>query len=235
MQVEQAVFTSARTRRMRGYHLVARSGGIADPLAAELSRWCPTHASLLDTEVTATSVNYFSPAKNWVAVTRSIYGGPEYSERGGLQIVTRILMLRRDQMAGYENNPLALCRAAFALGHLRLTNDLPDHLPTVEIPEETWIGSAPYKANQTASPSLLDDAQRLLDDQQRVALIGLADPLAAVERLIRRTPIEQRLDLSFTSGLKPSVDRRFRLHLLKSADTASRRRLASLGIQCVSA
>ena len=48
MLIEQAVFTSARTDRAEGYQLVARSPGVVEEDAREISVWCPSHDSLFE-------------------------------------------------------------------------------------------------------------------------------------------------------------------------------------------
>ena len=121
MLVEQAVFTSASTRKMRGYQIVATSPGLRPELSQQLARWCPTHAALLDTRPAAISLNGFPLGAAHYAVSRSVYGGPEYSERGSLQIVTLVLVLTMDQFASYNFNPIAFARTSLALGYLRLS------------------------------------------------------------------------------------------------------------------
>ena len=73
---------------MSGYHLVARSAGISEDLACRLSAWGPTHGSLLDESRDASSLSFFTPDDRWSVLARTVYGGPEYSQRGGRQIVT---------------------------------------------------------------------------------------------------------------------------------------------------
>ena len=92
MQAEQAVFTSARTARMSGYHLVARSPGVDAELAAAISLWGPTHGSLSSDDWETSAISCFRIDERWLALARTVYGGPEYSERGR-QIVTLFLLM----------------------------------------------------------------------------------------------------------------------------------------------
>ena len=46
MRLEQAIFTSVRSERLDGYQLAARSSGVTDELAKELTGWGPAHDSL---------------------------------------------------------------------------------------------------------------------------------------------------------------------------------------------
>ncbi len=115
MRVEQAIYTSAVTNRGRGYHLVSRSAGITHGLETRLNLWCPSHASLLDPDDDASSLNFHPLDHDHFSLSRTVNGGPEFSQRGGLQVVTLILVFNREQLAGYVNNSLALARTARAM------------------------------------------------------------------------------------------------------------------------
>ena len=138
MQVDQAVFTSAITRRARGYQLVSRSRGIEEDVARELWRWSPSHDSLIGGDPETASLNWFRLTGGQLALSRTFYGGPEYSGRGGLQVITHVLLMRREQLFGYDDDPLAVARAAFALGHLHLKLHYPSEIPKVDLPDH-WI------------------------------------------------------------------------------------------------
>jgi len=185
---------------------------------------------MLHDGIDGSSMSYFALDQEWLALARSVYGGPEYSNRGGLQIVTLILVLRREQLAGYENNALALARTTMALGYLRFEANPPERLPTLDLPERTFIGRPPPPPSTRSDLEAVDDAVRRLERNERVALVGLEDPLASVEQVLCRFASRRRLDLSFTTGLKPSAQRPFRLHAFSTADDAVCRRLASLGV-----
>jgi hypothetical protein len=231
MQVEQAIFTSTGTSKVQGYHLVARSAGIDDRLAQSLAHWGPTHASLLEARLDASSLNYFSAGDGWLAVSRTVYGGPEYSGRGGMQVVTLFLALRSDQLAGYDFNVVSFARAGLALGHLRLLPALGQRLTRLDVPDRSLLGCP-----ASSSPHAVETLQsllELLDRHSQIAVLGHSQPLAILDYLIQQIPPEQRLMLSFTTGLRPSLHRRFRIHLLPKTDDSVRAQLDSLGITCV--
>lgn len=234
MHVEQAIFTSANGGSMKGYQLVSRSRGIDRCLAQQLCRWAPSHASLWGDQPHAWSLNYFPAGDDWVAITRTLYGGPEYSDRGGTRVVTAMLAVRAQQLAGYQYNPVSLARTAMALGQLRLVIDPAECLPTVLLPDFPLLPS--FQANTDgASPggAMAEIRQRLLDDQ-RVAVEDVGDPVSALASLFESVPIHRRVELSFTTGLRPSAQRAFRLHILPSLDAATCRTLQSQGVLCVS-
>ncbi|MCA9169935.1 MAG: hypothetical protein KDB23_19805 [Planctomycetales bacterium] len=230
MLVEQAVFTSARSRKSQGYHLVAASQGLDENVLRALIKWGPSHASLTSSAANAESFNYHALTDNWQAVSRTVYGGPEYSRRGGLQVFTHYLLLRTEQWAGYDNNPMALARTAQLLGHLRLHIVTHDVLPQVELPD-TAISVGTRAVSLLSIP--LQEILQILRLQDRLALIGCPDPAAAVGLLIREFPYNERLRLTFTTGLKLSIDREFRLLFASQADTQLNVQLKSQGIDSV--
>ncbi len=230
MQVDQAVFASAITRRARGYQLVSRSPRIEDNVARQLCQWSPSHGSLIGCDPEAASLNWFQLAGGQFALSRAFYGGPEYSRRGGLQVVTHSLILRREQLFGYDDNPLAVARVAFALGYLHLKPHYPSEIPKVDLPDDC--------IPETSTPSfvqasLVEEAIRALASQSRIALVIRGTELDVIETILLRLPRSQRLEVSFSSGLKPSMQRLFRLHTLPSVDTKTRIKLSSFHIQCI--
>jgi hypothetical protein len=233
MYVEQAIFTSARTRHAQGYHLTSRSPGITDEIAQALSQWSPSHGGLLESAIDAVSLNYFPLPSNRGVLARSVYGGPEYSDRGGLQIVTRMLVFQREQLAGYSNNPLNLAQLAMALGQLRLTGNLEQLLEPVELPDQTALATAALGPDVVEPSESVQELLQRLQTASRVAVVGAENPRELLEELLQHTHSDDRLDVSFTTGLKPSMHRQFRLQFLTAADPRLRGQLAAQGVECV--
>jgi hypothetical protein len=236
MRVEQAVFTSLRGCRLQGYHLAARSAGIDERLAAELTQWGPSHDSLVDPRVDAASLNFHPLSDGRFVLSRSVRGGPEYSGRGGLQVVTGMLVLRAEQLRAFDGDALVLARIARSAGLLRYVANVPESLPPAELPEATthrWRAAPPANSRDL---EVVTRAAQLLDSGERVALCGAADPETVVARLTARLSSEARGRLSFTTGLAPSLHRSFHLHFLPATDgKAHADRLLSYGIRCLSA
>jgi hypothetical protein len=233
MQVEQAIFTSARTRHAQGYYLTSRSPGITDEIAQALSQWSPSHGGLLESVIDAVSLNYFPLSSNRGVLARSVYGGPEYSDRGGLQIVTRMLVFDREQLAGYSNNPLNLARLALALGQLRLSGKLEQLLEPVELPDQTALATAAPNSDLVEPSESVQELLQRLQTASRVAVVGADNPREVLEELFQHTHPDDRLDVSFTTGLKPSMHRQFGVQFLTAADPRLRGQLAAQGVECV--
>src|SRR6186713_3173742 len=79
--IEQAVYTSARTTRGEGYHLVARSPGISDADARAMSTWSPSHDGLLPDVLEKRSINFFLLPSGRFCISRSLVDGEDYSQR----------------------------------------------------------------------------------------------------------------------------------------------------------
>ncbi|QDU40440.1 hypothetical protein Mal4_47970 [Maioricimonas rarisocia] len=234
MIVEQAVFTSVQTRSAQGYHLVARSPGVNERLAQTLAQWGPSQGALVGRDVDDNSLSCFATDDGRVVLMRSVYGGPEYSGRGSLQVVTYYAICRRQDLAGYDDNSLRLARVLLAQGHLRLQTDFARPLASLDLPDHASARPADRMARDSSAP-LAATILEQLDADQRIAVVGAIDAWKTLEGVLQQIPAAWRLELSFTTGLNPSVHRRFLLHFLPEADTRRRSDLQRQGIMCVDA
>jgi hypothetical protein len=230
LHVEQAVFTSSNRGRIKGYQLVSKSAGIDRSLSQELCRWAPTRSSSENSEVW--SLNCFPLANDFFAITRTTLGGPEYSGRGGTQVVTMILALRNEQLEPYDFNAVAFTRTALAMGYLKLPLDLEcEQLPLATLPAFP-LNRTPFDADlsNSRSDALIEKASDLIDAGHRVAIVGLIDPMLYVDHLIEKLSIDERRRFSFTTGLAPSVQRPFHAHFFPSIDAATQHALQSQNV-----
>jgi GTPase-associated protein 1, N-terminal domain type 2 len=232
MRLEQAIFTSAQTSFGRGYHLVARSSGVSERLAQQLSLWAPSESCLVDGDIDADSLNVFPLDDDWIAISRTVCADAEYSDRGQFRMETNFLTAQRSQLAGYDYNPVSVARMAQACGHLRLREALPAGLQPVELPS---VG--------TRNSSLRDDAvdngmaASILERYrtERIVVAGCDSPRALLHAILNRLPAEHRLDLSFSTGLKPSNHRPFRLQFVAEVSGELARDMAARGMTCLTA
>jgi hypothetical protein len=109
--IEQAIFTSAETNRLRGYQLVATSSGISASIARELTTWGPSHESLCELGDGASSVNFHPVDRDRWCVSQSVAAGEEYSGRGGTRIYSQSFIAGVAELAPFANNPFAFLRA----------------------------------------------------------------------------------------------------------------------------
>lgn len=236
MNVEQAVFASSNRGRVNGYQVVAKSPGVDRRICQELCRWNPTRPPSNDP--THWTINYFPISDDLIAVTRTVLGGPEYSCRGGMQVVTLILLLTNEQFESYQCNSITVARTAMMFGYLRLPLQMScEQLPLARLPDRPIIDLPfPLEAgHHDAYDDLLDEVTDLVQQARRVAIVGLPRPIEAVERLLPKLTAEVRREFSFTTGLAPSVGRPFQAHFLSEVDATRRRTLDSQQVVCLSA
>jgi hypothetical protein len=230
MLVEQAIFTSAKTHKVQGYHLVARSPGIDEALARCLTRWCPSHGAIAGPEPDADSLNFHPLENGYFALSRTMFGGPEYSARGGLQVVTRAVILRAEQLDGYDCNPLTAAMHLMALGYLRFEPNLPTELDPLDIPRRCVSTTEPQPGGAGWN-GLLGDLMRIIASDGRTCVVGVDDPLRVLSSVISRTVQRRRVAISFSTGLKPSKHRPVQVHFLPSIDAKLRHQLESAKLE----
>ncbi|MDX1948002.1 MAG: hypothetical protein SFU86_21565 [Pirellulaceae bacterium] len=210
MRLEQAVFTSIRGERLEGYQLAARSPGIDEELAKELTAWGPAHDSLWSDEG---SINFHPLAGGRHGLSRTTLAGSEYSGRGGGRVYTQTIVLTAEGLAAFANDPLLVLRAIAASGRLLVYDQLPAQLPTIPL-----LGRGREIARRWR--------EEVVERVGREPFAELVETLASggsatvatdlpSERLFQVVLWElapaQRLAVSFTTGLRPSSRRPFRL------------------------
>lgn len=236
MLVEQAIFTSARTQQAEGYHLVARSPGIGDADARELTIWCPSHDALVEAGQQASSLNFFRLASGRFCVSRSAAVGAEYSARRGPRIETYCLVVSAELLAKFGASPKSLYEAASVGGKLCHSDPPPRHLTAFQLPGRKPVFDTQLVSQLVdhfgvpswvtlleaaiCSPSLGLVAHSLMDHDQG----GLAID-TVVTALLNCLPLFSRTEISFTTGLKHSTRRPFRWMAIES-DPAQQRHMA---------
>jgi hypothetical protein len=223
--IEQAIFTSAQSDHAVGYHLVARSPGVEERDARELTVWGPSHESLESSEATATSVNFFRLPSGAYCVSKTQISGEEYSGRG-LRTYTNCLIVPAQVLLRFANNPFAILRAAWAKGLLRVCEHVPAQLVPFQLAgraspvDEGLIGQF---VEQCSGEAIGQAIESLLGDKPLI-LIGTTRPEATVAGLLSLFPVSCRRELPFSTALKYSPRRPFHL-LVASQETAELRRL----------
>ncbi len=225
LHVEQAIFSSDNNERMLGYQLVARSAGITNEQARELTRWSPSHGAILDPRMDAQCLIAFPMGGERIAIGRTMYGLPEYSGRGGNQTVTQYLITTRQHLAGYQNNVWKFWLVARSHGLLQWNPDYRRGLPS-PVMMARWA-AADGSVRSRAMPQVIRAAAGKLLAGRRVAVTDVDHAETFLREILQLIPVEQRLEISLSSGLRPSVDRPFTLQLLPAVDLEFRAELSS--------
>ena len=211
--VEQAIFTSAQTNRSVGYQVAARSPGICEADVRELAVWGPSHDSLLELGPDATSFNFHSLPSGAYCLSRTTPAGWEYSGRGGHRVYTQCLIVPPEVLARFANNPFALMRAALAGGMLEIHDEVPRQLERLQLAGRAAAVNQALLSRLAADlgPESLAMVVHGALESTRLAISGAPSAEHLFAALISCLPPECRAEFSFSTGLKFSSRRPFRI------------------------
>jgi hypothetical protein len=222
MRLETAIFTSIKSPRLDGYQLAAASSGVSESVAKELTLWGPAHDSVWDTRRDARSVNFFRLSGGDYCLSCTTLAGEEYSGRGGGRVYTQMFLLPPDVLARFAYDPFLVLRALAASGRLVVYDRVPEKLVGVPL-----LGRSERPDPQLIA-QVLDDVGSNVFDVAAVASPTNVAVLTSghVERLFQAVlhafPPEERLKLSFTTNLKDSPRRPFKLFVLPNDQSVIR-------------
>ncbi len=224
--VEQAIFTSVETDRQSGYQVVARSPGVCKADICELTVWEPSRDSMHDTGPEAESFNFHPLPSGAYCLSRTTATGGEHG--GDPLMYTHCLIVPPEVLDRFANNPFALLRA------------ISDHglwqPPGVPCPPLTAF--SPPDGPASVDLALLDQLAADFGPHKVAALVqearnavclavaGVRRPMPLIAGLFSCLPSECRLEFSFSTGLKFSPRRPFRVVAI-SDDPAERLWVAS--------
>ncbi len=216
MRLEQAVFTSIRGSRMDGYQLAAHSGGLGESLVKELTTWGPAHDSLWDTRRDARTVNFHPLSTGDFCLSWTSIAGEEYSGRGGGRIYTQMFVLPREALTRFACDPFLVLRALAAAGRLVIHDQVPETLPKVPL-----LGRCdrpdPQLATQVIDEigaSVFNDLVEAVAEAPHVAVMTSGQVERLFQSILHTFGPEDRITISFTTGLKDSPRRPFKLFVL---------------------
>ena len=230
MLIEQAIFTSADTGRAQGYQLVSRSRGVSDDEARELSAWGPSHDSLNEGRGESTSINFHRLQSGVYAVSRTTLAARSTADAGA-PVSTRSFCWFRRNTWRFANNPFAVIRAATANGALEVCDSVPETLPPLRLSGRAPATDAGLLAQLACRPGPAAMAT-LLQSALSCDQLGIASGVSAEALLagvINLLPVECRAEFSFSTGLKFSPSRPFRVFALP-ADPATWRAIGRHGV-----
>ncbi|MCA9246763.1 MAG: hypothetical protein KDA42_06595 [Planctomycetales bacterium] len=220
-QLDQAVYTSARTSAGDGYQLVGKSPGVLDIDAKELSIWCPSHDAL-PAGGPPRSVNFFRLPSGAHCVSQTIAAGQEYSGRVGQRIYTHCLIATEETLGRFANDAFALLNAARSTGELEPQDVIPREMDSLRL-----LGKASAMNRSAVEQFCLQYGPRelafLIDallGNEQVAISEGRCCEKAFAAALACIPVECRLAFSFTTGLKHSPRRPFRLQPVGDAEPA---------------
>ena len=223
--IEQAVFTSAQTDRSDGYQVVAASPGVSEADVRELAAWGPSHDAMLRSTPGATSINFHPLPSGAYCVGRTTPAGSEYSGRRGARVYTQSLVVSAEVLGRFANNPFALLKAVSASGALRAYETVPKRLNPLRLVgraaavDESLLG----QLRQEPGPEWMATLVQAALDSPAVAVAGGIPAEKIIAGLINCLPPECRTEFSFSTGLKLSSRRPFRVVALPGDPDEQRR------------
>ena len=224
--VEQAIFGLLAGDHTAGYRVVARSGGVCDADAGELAVWGPTHDAMLAFSRDAESLNFHPLPSGAFCVSLTTW--IDWDRSGmGQAVSTRCLVVPREVLAHFGNSPFALLRAATASEAWQL-----DDPPDAKLgPLAVGGGAAAVDGPLLEQLAIFPGADNMAELVQAaceatcLAVSGDPSPTQLIAGLFSCLPPECRLHFSFSTGLKFSPRRPFRIVAL-SGDPAERQWVA---------
>jgi hypothetical protein len=225
-RVEQAVFASLENDHGAGYQVVARSDGVCDDDARELAFWGPTHNSMLAFGPEAESYNFHPLPSGAFCVSHTVSTGWNRSS-GRQRVSTQCLLVPRDVLAKFGNNPFALFHAASAAGAWEAGEVLEPRLEPLLLAggataiDQALLGQLAVDPGPENMAVLVQAAR----EAACLAVSGTPSPVQLIAGLFNCLPPECRLEFSFATGLKFSPRRPFRIVPL-SGDPAERQWVA---------
>ncbi|MBM4004698.1 MAG: hypothetical protein FJ295_15675 [Planctomycetes bacterium] len=225
ISLEQALYTSVKGRQSSGYQLASISPGITPELARELSRWGPAHDCL--EEAPAPHSFNFHPLdpRHW-CLSETQATGAEYSGRRGARIVTQMFVLHESSFAAFDFQPVRALQAIRAAVPFDLGAAKREQLPSRHMRVPTLLRFAPSAEQSRCLIPLLELVRR----GQPIGLISQSPPRTILKRLFDCLDPVDRRDLSFTTGLRFSLRRPFRLYFLPAHPQTRRAFLAQSGV-----
>lgn len=214
--IERAIFTSTRTGRLEGYQLTASSSGISAADRQELARWSPAHNSLAEEGPAGESVNFHRLASGTFCVSRTVHAGAEYSGRGGLRVFTNLLLTPPEVLARFAYNPFRILEAATAAGYAEPLD------PDGERIEPIYLTGGAKSVDCILLARLVRDpgpnvtaafVEALLGNES-LAVAGRVSLRKMIAGVFSLLPVELRGGVSFSTGLKSSKQRVFRVQPL---------------------
>ena len=220
--VEQAIFALLDTNRSAGYQVVANSVGVCAADVQELAVWGPTYDSLIDMGPDGESFNFHPLPSGAHCISRTVEAGWE-REGGRQRVFTHCLIVPPEVLVRFGNNPFALIRAATKQGVWQDHRVPSTWLEPLELTggaaavDEALLGELALDPGPEGVAALVQAAR----DAVCLAVTGSSRPAQLIAGLFSCLPPGCRLEFSFSTGLKFSPRRPFRIVAL-SGDPAER-------------
>ena len=224
-----------RGSRLDGYQLAGKSPGISEELAKELTTWGPAHDSLWDTRLDARTVNFHPLTGGDFCASWTSIAGAEYSGRGGGRVYTQMFVLPHDALVRFACDPFLVLRALSAAGRLVVHDKVPETLPTVPLlgrSDQPEAALATQVIDEVGA-KVFDDVVQAVAKAPHVAVLTSGHVERLFQAVLHSFGPDDRLTISFTTGLKDSPRRPFKFFVLPNDPSVVRQSQRLKGVKVV--
>lgn len=237
LHCDHAIFTSIRTPTGEGYRIIAASKGLRDDEKQKITRCSPSHDALCHTsakdndhEDHPRAVEFYPLPSGRLALSLSVNAGAEQTGRGGQRIFTYIVVFAEEYLERCGYSPHSIIRAMITAGLHQ-----PQLKPPATLPELQLILVDPSPPNQGVDvvtlPESLNEAWfthvlgEILSGQEILINLdkGWSD---SAEALLTAVPGPMRSKISFTTGLRYSLARHFRMAVLLDDHQTAKKKIS---------
>ncbi len=231
MKVGQATFLSDSTINQGRVDLVARSSDLDQRLVASLSNWIPCYWEM--SQQNFECFNFFRPCAKKLAVSRSVFSRSDIGRTEAIRLTTSTVVFEPGHLAGFHDNVVLFANAIRTRGALFVQQTAVNtELPILNLPDRSIFKPADYAGNiMDVEPEKI---VRAIEIHQRVAIIGVADPMRFLCALIAQLPVERRFETSFSTGLDISDRRPFNLQFFSVASADLKKELVQAQVRMIS-
>ena len=230
MKIQQAIISSPKSQVIRHNELIARTGGINDDVAQFLCDFSPQPDELAWGQ--PDSINFVAVNDETFSLSRSYIGRLDNHFNGSRQLITHHLVVERSQMAAFENNPALLAHVVRTAGGLTLDLESDGELNLLILENRPFTEIA-----RTCKLDTANETERIahaLKIHEQVVFLGVERPLAFLCGLLANFATTDRLNLSFSTGLKVCDHRPLRLQFFLEKEKTLMNELASRQIRTIS-
>jgi hypothetical protein len=233
MKLSQAIVSSGIASANQNNKLIAWSSDISEEIAHELCLWCPRPEQFA--RGASTSLNIFPVSATDTAIARSVL----VSLGNKKSVRTRVAIVNRFQLKGYQSNFMTLARVLESNGDLTLVENDSNQLPELHLPDCTIPDVRQSLPNfQSSYPQKLEHA---IDIHKHCVVLGLKDPRSFICGFLATVPQRKRTCFSMTTGTTvsenmsqdPDQKRNYNLHFLQESTRVMDAEFARLQLRTI--
>lgn len=220
--IEQAIYTLVRPgnstlgpnhNKSNRYGVIAASSGVDLADIEAIADWSPCAGDMIDQSPTGVSFNFHPLPSGAYCVSRSTMHGWEYGGTSPHFAYTQCLIVPRNELFSFANDPFTVLRAAVAGGIFENHHHVADQLEPLRLSGESPPVDATLLSRLRVDPGSdwLAAAVQAALDSERLVLYRAKEPEHMIAGMFQCIPVECRTEFSFATGLRDVPDRPFRI------------------------